>query len=648
MADNIVISAVAKVIDQASAPLKAIQGVIAGVADTAAKTGGAIADVGAGITKAVGGITGRLGAAAGKVGGFVRSMSTMFGPLAGLTGLAGLAGLSSTIGDFIAKTKELNSVAQRLGSSTDAVQTFFEVFGTADRATDAMSNLQKTLVDVGKGGKEAQPALALLKKMGVTAEEIKKGDLAAILPKIMEGFQKNENPILRANAALTLFRKSGQDLIPFLIKGKAGFAAAAEDVRVFGINMQGVARGLEAAKALKELGDVVDSTRNKIAASIIVAFTPMVNWLTEFIKANRELLGQVALPAFIGSIATALVGLGVALLGVLGPWSLLIGAIVAAGVAIAQNWGDIIAWFDKEIPGLTDTIAAAGKGIWDFVQKANRDISEGFTSGGLSGGLNAIWATFKTGGTDAIAWLVGLFSNVDWGAVGTSIGSLLWQALIAVIQAEAALGQLIIDQFNSALDWIKNADWASIGRQAGQLLGQMIMTELRAIVAINQWGVELGAKLIAALVSVDWGQVTTSILRFFIDLQMTFLKLGKDLIVGLISGMIDAIPGLRAVTDQISSMFEGAIGWIKGAAGSVANVARDVATAAGESLARGTAQGGLLQQPGVAGTQRSEVTTNINVNAPPGSTVTTSQSKTGAPVDGGVNVGASTMATGTP
>jgi hypothetical protein len=652
MADNIVISAIARVVDQASAPLKAIQGVIAGVADTAAKTGGAIADVGEGITKAVGGITGKLGAAAGKVGGFVRSMATMFGPISGLLGLGGIAGLSSTLTDFIAKTKELNSVAQRLGTTTDAVQTFYEALGGPERATEAMTKLQKTLVDVGKGGKEIQPTIALLRKMGVTMAEIKAGDLAAILPKIMEGFAKNENPILRAQAAIALFGKSGQDLIPYLIKGAAGFRAAAEDVRVFGINMQGVAHGLEAAKALKELGDVVESTRNKIAASIIVAFTPMVNWLTEFIKANRELLGQVALPAFIGSIATALVGLGVALLGVLGPWSLLVGAIVAAGVAIYQNWGDIVAWFDKEIPGLTDAIASAGRGIWEFVQKANADITAGFTSGGMAGGLNAIWATWKTGASDALAWVVGLLQNVDWGAVGTSAGQMLWQALLAVIRAEAALGQIIIDQFNAALAWMKSADWQSIGAAAGTLFVQAWIAMFKAAWDINVWAAGLVQQLGSALASTDWGAVSTAILRFFLDLNMTFLKIGKDLIVGLISGMVSAIPGLQAVADKISGMFSGALGWLKGVGTSIANTASSVANAAGESLARGTpgyGTPGLLAQPGAAAAPaRSEVTTNINVNTPPGSTVTTSQTATGAPVGGGVNVGQSTMATGVP
>jgi hypothetical protein len=649
MADNIVISAVAKVIDQASAPLKAIQGVIAGVADTAAKTGGAIADVGAGISKAVGGMTGRLGTAASKVGGFVRSMAGIFGPISGLMGLGGIAGLTSTIGDFISKTKELSKSAQTLGVTTDALQTMYEVFGgSAERGTQAMEQLQKTLVNVSKGGKEIQPTIALLRKMGVTMDEIKKGNLEAVLPKIMESFSKNTDPIVRGRMAVTLFGKSWQDFLPYLVKGKEGYAAAAEAARKYLITQEGIAAGKEAGAALVDLSNAVDGVRNSIAQAILPAFTPMVKIITEWVDANRELLKQTALPIFIGSIASAVIGLGIAVAAALGFWTLLAGAIVAAGVAIYQNWDAIIKWIDQEVPGLTSTIAKAGADIWAFVQKSASDIAKGFETGGLAGGVTAYVTAFKAAWVGVGQWFADLFTNVDWNAVGSGAATMLWGAFVAVIQAQAALGQFIIDQFNAALDFIKTADWASIGRQAGQLLGQMIMMELRAVVAINEWGVELGAKLINAIATADWGKITTSILRFFLDLQTTFLKMGWDLINGLISGMIDAIPGLRKVTDQISSMFDGAIGWIKGAAGSVANVARDVATAAGESLARGSGQGGLLAQPGVAGTQRSEVTTNINVNAPPGSSVTTSQSKTGAPVDGGVNVGASTMATGTP
>ena len=99
--------------------------------------------------------------------------------------------------------------------------------------------------------------------------------------------------------------------------------------------------------ALDALGKSVTGAKNAIAAAILPAFVPMVKAITDFVQSNRELLSQVALPAFLGLLATSVISLGVAIAGMLGPWALLVGAIVAGGVAIYQNWDKVKAFFDE-------------------------------------------------------------------------------------------------------------------------------------------------------------------------------------------------------------------------------------------------------------------------------------------------------------
>jgi hypothetical protein len=655
MADEkIVISAIARVVDLASAPLKAIQKVITGVSEAAKKTGTAVGEMGAKVGGAFAGVAGRVSTATGKVAGFARSMGGLLGPVSALVGLAGIGGLTAGMKDFVEASKGIQGAATRLGVSTEMVQTFYEVFGgNAEKANDAMGFLQKSLANIAKGGKEVQPVIAVLQKMGVTMAEIKAGDVGKILPKIMEGFKKNENPIMRTAVAMALFGKGGQDYINFLIKGAAGFRSAAEEAKEFGLTLEEIERGTKLGVSMKNLGNIVESVSRKISAAISVTFGPLIDWFTEFIKANRQLLAQIALPAFIGAITAAVVGLGIAVAAALGPWVLLIGAITAGAVAIAQNWGDIITWLDKEIPGLTDTVSKAASDLWAFAKQAGQNISKGFTEGGLAGAWVAYVTTFKDAWVGIAEWLVGIFQQINWGEVGRGAAAIMAQAFIALFQGTVSLGQFIIAQFNTAVEYLRTLDWAEVGRTVGTLFVQAWIATFKALWDINLWAAGLVAQLGSAMASADWSAIIKSIALFFVQLQLDMLRIGKDLIVGLIEGMVSAIPGLQVIVDKIKGMFGGIGSWLKSAGSSIAS-------AAGESVSRlGTgltplnpfgnpfATPNLLQQS-AAGPQKSEVTTTINVNAPPGSTVTSSQTTSGAPIDSGVNVGAATWASGVP
>jgi hypothetical protein len=96
------------------------------------------------------------------------------------------------------------------------------------------------------------------------------------------------------------------------------------------------------------------------------------------------------------------------------------------------------------------------------------------------------------------------------------------------------------------LGWLSALDWAEVGRQAGQLIGQALIALLRATVDIGGW-----------LIGLDWGMIVTQILTFFGTLTASMVKIGFEIIGGLIEGMIDAIPGLSAVVDKARSILGG-------------------------------------------------------------------------------------------
>jgi len=639
MADEkIVISAIARVVDLASAPLKAIQAAIGGVASVAEKTTSAVASVGAKVGGAMKGFAGRLGEATSKVGNFVRNVGSMVGPLGGLIGLAGLGGAAAAMREFVNEGDALYKMATRLGTTVETIQLFRIAADNVGLADDALANLQKTMAKVARGGKEAEPIVALLKKMGVTAQEMKLGDLEAILPKIMEGFKQNENQVLKTNAALLLFGKSGQAQLEWLSKGAEAAKAAREQMERLGyISTAGAKAANAAADQMTALGFAIKGVRNVVGEALIPAFLPMIKWLTDFIANNRELLKQVALPAFIGALAAAVIGLGIAVASALGPWGLLAAAIIAAGTAIYQHWDEIIKWLDVEMPGLTKTVGEAASAIGKFAADTVRKINEGFQTGGLVGGITAYVTAFKDAYVGIVGWIIDLFLGIDWAAVGTQAGHLMVGALMALWRANLALGQFIIDQFTNALAWMRTADWGSIGQDAGRLLGEGIMLTLKAILNFHLLAAQAGAALAEGIASVDWLKVIQKISTFFVQLTVDMVRIGAELIGGLIKGMWNAIPGLSAVSDAVTGAFKGVGEFFKKGSvplGDGAGVTTGPAW--GRAAANTDQRPSLLRQQAATGNGNgghSKVEVTSKVIAAPGSTVETTVSQSGAPIN---------------
>jgi hypothetical protein len=465
---------------------------------------------------------------------------------------------------------------------------------------------------------------------------MKEGNLETILPKIMEGFKQNTNPVLRAQAAIALFGREGQKLIPFLIKGKAGLAEMAAAAKQLNIPLEDLMAGVEAGKAMKELSHSVESAKNAVAAAILPAFVPMVKAISGWVRANRSLLRQVALPAFLGLITTAVISLGVALLGVLGPFSLLAGAIIAAGVAIYQNWGSIISWLDKEVPGLTDTIAKAYASIVKFASNTMESVAKGFKEGGLTGGVKAMVEAFKTAWSGTGEWFANLFRNVSWSDIGTSVGAALSEALMVMARANIQLGEMIITQFLALHDWLMSLNWADIGEALGTAVGIAAQVAAKIAFAPLIIGKLMADQMMQGMKDADWAGLIKYIALWFLTLPARLTLIGIEAGQGFVKGIWNSIPGAAALGNAVQTF----------AQVRVPNAVQDVADTFNQSgafLPQSTLNpyGNLLTGLG-AGPQTAKVESNtkIQVLLPPGATATATTDQTGgrAPeVNVGVN-----------
>ena len=653
MAETIDISAVARVIDLASPALKAIAGVITSVGDAAKQTTSVVAGMSRNMAGTVGQMVGGLGRAGDQVAGFGKKIAGMFGPLSGLAGVASLGGITAAITSFVNESMKLDAAAQALRITAATLEALQEVSDAPEKVTASLTHLQTAMAELKKGGPDVDHLGSLLHRMGVTAEEIAKGDLAAVLPKIADSLKKNAGNALEAQVGLALWGENWKEMIPLLSQGKEGLAAAAAAMQEFGL-ASSMPEAKEADKALKALGKTVTNIKNTIAAAVLPAFIPMVNAVRDFVAANKELLKQVALPFFLGSLATALISLGVAVAGVLGPWGLLVGAIVAGAAAIYQNWDKVKAFFDETLPGFLPALVAAGQGIASWAKQASADITKGFQTGGIAGGLQAIWQVFKSGWTDSIAWLTTQFAGINWGAVGTSAANLMSQAMVAVFNAQVSLGQLILDSVNS-VDWTKlgvailngigsmyskagdllaglrGLDWQSVGAFIGKVLVDAIILSFEAYFNIN-------ALLTRIFAGADWSAIGIGLLKYLTALPQTMVSIGADLLAGLIKGMWNAIPGIDDLVDAIKGKLKSIGDYLLNLGASIGQWAKTPLISTPGVPAPGGSPN-LLSQPGAAtgGVQTQRSAVDIKVTTPPGGKAEVSQTS-GPPVD--VNVGA--------
>jgi hypothetical protein len=571
MADNIVISAVAEVIDKASAPLRGIMGLFPGMQQAAKAAGGALSGIGSSIS---GVFTGIGRGVSGAVSGIARigsGLAGLFGPISGLTGLLSAGGLTAAITSFANTARDIGRTSRALGVTTDFLQTMRLGVGDAEAADRALKNLRQTLTRVGQGGKAAQPVADLLAKMGVNAEMLRAGRLEEMLPMIAAGFAANVGPQQQAAAAQALFGKAWVDVLPLLQKGPEGLLEAAKRIRM---STEEVARGEEAAKALRSLGDAVERAKNAIVSALLPAFTPLVEGLTKFIENNRELLAQVALPGFITAIGVALAAMLAKVVALAGPWGILTAAIVGGAVALYQNWGDVKKFMDENLGGMGTALETAAKGFKSWAKQTMNEIQAGFAEGGAAGGFDAIWRQLKSGATDAFKGIGDAFTNINWANVGQSAATALfnaWKAYMsfsewvweqfgqidwnAVLNSIAAAFKAAWTGAMNILDWLGELDWATVGETAGRVFVKALIAIGRALLKIGEW-----------FVNVDWGEVGTAVFEGFMKLLGVMGKIGLKLITGLVKGMVAGLDLSElgaAIRNRLENLVPGgAGGWL--------------------------------------------------------------------------------------
>jgi len=372
-----------------------------------------------------------------------------------LAPLAASAKLFSGYGDQVAK------MAKRTGLS---VETLSELrFVASQTGTEfeslemAFRKMQRSIFDAGRGLSTQTDALD---ELGLKFE-----DLDGLSPEqqfklLADRIGKVEDPTKRAAIAMSLFGRTGTNLLPMFAAGAKGIEQLQEEARRLGLTMS-----KEDAEAAEQFTDALDSLWKVIKMGVFnvgAALAPTLQMIaekitavairiSEWIKQNRQVIVTVlkiaaivmAAGAALVVLGTIISGLGSAIgllltvvTGVVGVFKLLaaaiaflvspIGLVIAAfgalGAFIIQATGagaKALDWLGKRFNALKDTALAAWRGIADAL-----------AAGDIALAAKILWLTLK------LAWQTGIDQlNRIWLAFKTGFLKIASEAFFGAVAA---------------------------------------------------------------------------------------------------------------------------------------------------------------------------------------------------------------------
>ncbi|MFH5926446.1 hypothetical protein [Roseomonas xinghualingensis] len=294
--------AVITVDDRTSVPIRRIQQNLARIGDAPG-------------LRRFGQISGRLSAS---FGGLVRATASMSAPLAAVGAVGAGAGLlhlarsaSDSVGELdrfttstgltIAELQELGAVAR----STGGVE--------LDNFVDSMQELQNAMREAAQG--DSEEVAKLFKKLRIPITEMRNGrrevrSLASVLPDLAEAFRRNEDPAARIVMASRLMTDEGRKLIPMLVGGARGLAAARAEARQYAATLDN--RTLDSVRRSRQgminFSAAMEGVRLTIGARLAPILGDLGQHFADLIKQNREAVSE-RLGGWASEISTSLKGI---------------------------------------------------------------------------------------------------------------------------------------------------------------------------------------------------------------------------------------------------------------------------------------------------------------------------------------------------
>lgn len=338
----------------------------------------------------------------GKIGQAKQVLSTIAGSVA-------TAFAVDKVVDFVKEQIDLGDAlvdtSQKLGVGADELQRFQYGAGlagvSAESAAKALGFLNKNMGEALDGGSAQAQAFA---KFGVS---LKGADgsvrsLQEVIPEIADGFASMGSQQERTAAAMSLFGKSGADLLPFLQQGSDAVRGMYEEFELLGggMNKDFLEQADKAGDEIYRMKFAFSGLKTQLALGILPTFNEWATKLTRFTAYVRNVVKETHLAKYafqlFGAVAAASgvkAALGIAkvlkivpkgagfwksVLG-LGVWGLVLAAVVGLALVLEDLWVGIQGgqslirdWLD-EMLGVEESTA-----FFDSLRQVVDDVSSSF------------------------------------------------------------------------------------------------------------------------------------------------------------------------------------------------------------------------------------------------------------------------------
>lgn len=292
------------------------------------------------LTPALQGATAKIG----QVGSTVAGIGSTIGKVFAAEQFAeGFAKVTEGIEGIVEKGSRIADMAGRMGITAEAVQKLSQAARLGGASMESVSNAIRVMSDHISDGKLPKS----LTEMGISLDALRKMTPDQAFLTLAEAIQKIPDPMKQSAAAMDVFGRGGQQLLPAIRDGFADVAKQAPTMSNeliasldrLGDNMLKLQDRMEIfkANALGPIFDLFDKLPGPLQTSVAV-FISLVPLLTN-----------------LGIAFVALGGTGAMLLPFLGPAGWLILAVVAIYEAW-QHWDWIAAFFKGAFAYVVDTI----------------------------------------------------------------------------------------------------------------------------------------------------------------------------------------------------------------------------------------------------------------------------------------------------
>jgi len=374
-----------------------------------------------------------------------------------LTPLIGAAKAFSSMGDQVAK------MAKRTGLS---VETLSELrFVASQTGTEfeslemAFRKMQRSIYDAGRG---LSTAVDALEDLGLTFQ-----DLDGLSPEdqfklLAEHISKVEDPTRKAAIAMSLFGRTGTNLLPMFASGAKGIEVLQAEARRLGLTMSG-----EDATAAEDFTDALDALWKVVKMGVFnvgAALAPVLQQIAEtftsvamkvstWVKANQQLIvTALKVIAIVIAVGIALTVLGTVISGLGTMLGVLITVIATVG-AILKVLGAVIAFLVSPIGMVIAALAALGAylvyttdaggkalgwlgGKFNTLKEdalaAYQGIADALAAGDIGLAVKILWLTIKMEWTRGVNFLEKAWLNFRNFFI--KIGYDAWHGLLAIVE----------------------------------------------------------------------------------------------------------------------------------------------------------------------------------------------------------------------